>query len=145
MTGKKHAHKHPVHHAPAAGQASHRHATHGAGRRRWSVLRRGAVRFLRHRYLRRLFWTTTVCVAMATVGFLGLWWRLSRGPIELDMATPWLKAAIEQNFDGKLSVELRLNATRRAAPPCACATLSCATSTARWWRARRKPRSACPA
>src|SRR5665213_1861049 len=104
MTGKKHAHKHPVHHAPAAGQASHRHATHGAGRRRWSVLRRGAVRFLRHRYLRRLFWTTTVCVAMATVGFLGLWWRLSRGPIELDMATPWLKAAIEQNFDGKQTV-----------------------------------------
>ena len=31
---------------------------------------------------------------------LGLWWRLSSGPIELDLATPWLKAAIEENFGG---------------------------------------------
>ena len=35
---------------------------------------------------------------------LGLWWRLSRGPIELDLATPWLKAAIEENFGGNRSV-----------------------------------------
>ena len=35
---------------------------------------------------------------------LGLWWRLSQGPIELDVATPWLKAAIEENFGGKRTV-----------------------------------------
>ena len=35
---------------------------------------------------------------------LGLWWRLSSGPIELDVATPWLKAAIEENFGGKHTV-----------------------------------------
>ena len=31
-------------------------------------------------------------------GFLGLWWRLSSGPIQLDIATPWLASAIEENF-----------------------------------------------
>jgi len=37
---------------------------------------------------------------------LGLWWRLSIGPIELDLATPWLKAAIEENFGGNRSVSV---------------------------------------
>ena len=41
---------------------------------------------------------------LAIVGVLGLWWRLSSGPIELDLATPWLKAAIEENFGGNHSV-----------------------------------------
>ena len=34
--------------------------------------------------------------AALTVAMLALWWRLSSGPIELDVATPWLKAAIEE-------------------------------------------------
>jgi hypothetical protein len=54
--------------------------------------------------MRRLFWTTAITVAVATVAVLGLWWRLSSGPIELDIATPWLKAAIEENFGGQHSV-----------------------------------------
>ena len=54
--------------------------------------------------MRRLFWTTAITVAVATVAVLGLWWRLSNGPIELDIATPWLKAAIEENFGGKHTV-----------------------------------------
>jgi hypothetical protein len=33
-----------------------------------------------------------------TAGLLVLWWRLSSGPISLDLATPWLTAAIEDNF-----------------------------------------------
>ncbi|MCC6890815.1 MAG: hypothetical protein IT536_19995 [Hyphomicrobiales bacterium] len=28
----------------------------------------------------------------------GLWWRLGSGPIDFDVATPWLTAAIEENF-----------------------------------------------
>ena len=40
----------------------------------------------------------------ATLAALGLWWRLSSGPIELDVATPWLKAAIEENFGGNHTV-----------------------------------------
>ena len=67
-------------------------------------MRRGAGRFLRHRYLRRLFWSTTLVLALATVGCLTLWYRLSSGPIDLEMATPWLKAAIEENFSDKHTV-----------------------------------------
>ena len=29
---------------------------------------------------------------------LALWWRLGSGPIDFDFATPWLAAAIEENF-----------------------------------------------
>ena len=38
-----------------------------------------------------------VCFLVAS-GFLALWWRLSSGPIQLDIATPWLASAIEENF-----------------------------------------------
>jgi hypothetical protein len=31
-------------------------------------------------------------------GFFALWWRLGSGPIDFDVATPWLAAAIEENF-----------------------------------------------
>src|SRR5476649_1295636 len=103
MTGKDHDHHHR-HHAPAPSHAPHHHAAKGSGRRRWGRARRGLVRFTQHRYMRRLFWVTTATVAVATVVVLGLWWRLSSGPIELDIATPWLKAAIEENFGGKHTV-----------------------------------------
>ncbi len=56
--------------------------------------------------MRRLFWGLAICAGAATVVVLGLWWRLSSGPIELDVATPWLKAAIEENFGGHHSVEV---------------------------------------
>jgi hypothetical protein len=105
MTGKDYDHRHPAHHVPAASHTSHhQHATDGSGRRRWTGRRRGVVRFLRRPMWRRLFWGTTLTIALATVAFLGLWWRLSSGPIELDIATPWLKAAIEENFGGKHTV-----------------------------------------
>jgi len=103
MTRKDHEHKVAAHHAPSAGHAPH-HTTHGSGRRRWSSLRRGVVRFLRRPLMRRLYWGTAVTIALATVAVLALWWRLSSGPIELDIATPWLKAAIEENFGGTHSV-----------------------------------------
>src|SRR5262249_48988010 len=35
-----------------------------------------------------------------------LWWRLSSGPIELDIATPWLTAAIQENFGPGHEVEI---------------------------------------
>jgi hypothetical protein len=37
-------------------------------------------------------------VGLVAMGMLGLWWRLASGPIDLDLATPWLTAAIEDNF-----------------------------------------------
>src|SRR6202022_1301511 len=37
--------------------------------------------------------------------FGGLWWRLGAGPINLEMATPWLAAAIEENIGHGNTVE----------------------------------------
>ena len=52
----------------------------------------------------RMLLGSAICFAVVTIAALGLWWRLSSGPIELDLATPWLKAAIEENFGGNHSV-----------------------------------------
>jgi hypothetical protein len=40
------------------------------------------------------------------VCFGGLWWRLGAGPINLEMATPWLAAAIEDNIGHGNTVEV---------------------------------------
>ena len=39
------------------------------------------------------------------IGVGALWWRLSSGPIMLDLATPWLASAIEQNLGGRYRVQ----------------------------------------
>jgi Protein of unknown function len=116
MTPSDHDHRqrHPAPHAAGAGHRPHHdhhaahhphhHATRRSSRRWWIALRRGAVGFLRRRLVRRIFWGATLTVAIVAVAMAGLWWRLSSGPIELDMATPWLKAAIEQNFGGQQTV-----------------------------------------
>ena len=43
---------------------------------------------------------------MVLIGGGALWWRLSSGPISLDIATPWLTAAIEQNFGSRYRIEV---------------------------------------
>src|SRR5262245_12519548 len=43
---------------------------------------------------------------LAALAVGALWWRLSSGPIELDMATPWLTVAIKQNLGGGHDVEI---------------------------------------
>src|SRR3954463_12019204 len=45
-------------------------------------------------------------VAIFCLIFAGLWWRLGSGPIEFDVATPWLTAAIEDNFGENYKVEV---------------------------------------
>ncbi len=52
---------------------------------------------------------------LALVGMSALWWRLSSGPIELDIATPWLSAAIKENFGGGHEVEIGGTQLERAA------------------------------
>ena len=52
----------------------------------------------------RMLLGSAICFAVVMIAALGLWWRLSSGPIELNLATPWLKAAIEENFGGNHSV-----------------------------------------
>jgi len=104
MTGTEHEHGHRAH-AVAVGRAPRRRRmSYRLGFLRWSGLRRGGLNFLRSRFVRRLFLGSVICVATVTVAALGLWWRLSSGPIELNLATPWLKAAIEENFGGNRSV-----------------------------------------
>jgi hypothetical protein len=104
MTGTEHEHGHRAH-AVAVGHAPHlRRALLRFGQWRWSGLRRTTNTLLRSRLARRLFFGTVICVMGATLAALGLWWRLSSGPIELDVATPWLKAAIEENFGGNHTV-----------------------------------------
>ena len=43
---------------------------------------------------------------LVLVAMVALWWRLSSGPIELDIATPWLTAAIKENFGEGHDVEI---------------------------------------
>ena len=45
-------------------------------------------------------------VALLVLGCAGLWWRLSTGPIQLDAFSPWLVAAIEENFGSRERVEV---------------------------------------
>src|SRR5262249_29064530 len=42
---------------------------------------------------------------LVLLALFALWWRLSSGPIELDIATPWLTAAIKENFGPGHEVE----------------------------------------
>ncbi|WP_298252273.1 DUF3971 domain-containing protein [Bradyrhizobium sp.] len=64
------------------------------------------------RYLagERWFWRLSIVLASLLVIFAGcfgaLWWRLGAGPINLDMMTPWLAAAIEENIGHGNTVEV---------------------------------------
>ncbi|HKS84363.1 MAG TPA: DUF3971 domain-containing protein [Pseudolabrys sp.] len=109
MTASEHDHGQRARHAIAVGHGRHhRHVAHGQSRRRWTwnwrYLERWALDVLRMRLVRRLLLGGAIVFVLATIVVLGLWWRLSIGPIELDIATPWLKAAIEENFGGNHSV-----------------------------------------
>src|SRR5581483_5963024 len=105
MTGAEHQHGHRAHHAVAVGHMPRaRRVMHRLAHRRWTGLRHAFSSLLRRRFLRRLLLGTVICAALTVLSVLGLWWRLSSGPIEFDVATPWLKAAIEENFGGNHSV-----------------------------------------
>jgi hypothetical protein len=105
MTGSEHDHGHHQAHAVAVAHAEHRRrVARVLGRQSWTGARRRAVGLVRLRFLRRVLWGLVIFASTATIAVLGLWWRLSSGPIELDLATPWLKAAIEENFGGNHSV-----------------------------------------
>jgi len=57
-------------------------------------------------HLRRAGLVVGGIVVVLVLGFGALWWRLSSGPISLDIATPWITAAIEQNFGARHKVEV---------------------------------------
>ena len=56
--------------------------------------------------VRRLAVTSAVVGALMFAAMAALWWRLSSGPIPLDIATPWLSAAIKENFGSGYQVEI---------------------------------------
>src|SRR5579864_1674062 len=58
------------------------------------------------RWVRRLAIFIVSLLVIFTGCFGGLWWRLGAGPINLDMATPWLAAAIEDNIGHGNTVEV---------------------------------------
>lgn len=58
------------------------------------------------RWVKRLAVVIAVLMVIFASCFGGLWWRLGAGPINLDMATPWLAAAIEENIGHGNTVEV---------------------------------------
>jgi hypothetical protein len=103
----------------------------------------------RHPVIRRITVIALAAVAVVVLAVGALIWRLSSGPIMLDVATPWLTSAIEKNFGNKYRVEVggtQLERIRRAARRCGCVTSSCTIGrAAQRSRPRRKRRSGSPA
>src|SRR6267378_2440185 len=68
----------------------------------------GAVRrwLATERWVKRLAGVIAVLMVIFAGCFGGLWWRLGAGPINLEMATPWLAAAIEENIGHGNTVEV---------------------------------------
>ncbi|MGO4716162.1 hypothetical protein [Bradyrhizobium sp. 2TAF24] len=58
------------------------------------------------RWLRLVATVAGVFAIVAASGFGVLWWRLGTGPINLDVMTPWLVAAIEDNLGKDHTVEV---------------------------------------
>ena len=75
----------------------HRLGDRFGGLRRWVV---------GERWVKRLAIVVAVLVVIFAGCFGGLWWRLGAGPINLDLATPWLASAIEENIGHGNTVEV---------------------------------------
>ena len=58
------------------------------------------------RWVRRFVSVVGALMVIFAGCFGALWWRLGAGPINLDMATPWLAAAIEENIGNGNTVEV---------------------------------------
>jgi Protein of unknown function len=56
--------------------------------------------------LRKVALVSGTLGGVVMLALLALLWRLSSGPIELDIATPWLTAAIKENFGAGHEVEI---------------------------------------
>ena len=80
-----------------SGAASHRVGESLATVQRWI---RG------ERWVKRIGMVLAALVAIFLISFTALWLRLGAGPINLDMATPWLAAAIEDNIGHGNTVEV---------------------------------------
>src|SRR6266404_4830702 len=75
----------------------HRFGDHLGALRRWLA---------GERWVKRLAVVIGVLMVIFAGCCGGLWWRLGAGPINLEMATPWLAAAIEENIGHGNTVEV---------------------------------------
>jgi hypothetical protein len=75
----------------------HRFGDRFGGLRRWLA---------GERWVKRLAVVMAALLVIFAVCFGGLWWRLGAGPINLEMVTPWLAAAIEENIGHGNTVEV---------------------------------------
>src|SRR4051812_25150445 len=73
---------------------------------RWGRLRPNVFRFVKRKWVRRSLIGAGAATGVLVIGVLALWWRLNSGPIGIDLATPWIKAAISENFGGNHSVSI---------------------------------------
>jgi len=103
MRGITHDHKRKGPRAAAASRRLHR-AVPAAVWKQCCFVGRAVHFVLAHRWMRRLLLSTAGLAAIVVLSALGLWWRLSSGPIEFDVATPWLTAAIAENLGSQHSV-----------------------------------------
>ena len=68
---------------------------------------RSRLLFARHaRLIRRSGIAIGLLGAAVLLGCVAVWWRLSSGPIQLDVVTPWLASAIEENFGNNRHVQV---------------------------------------
>ena len=55
---------------------------------------------------RRLVYGGATFATLALLAVAALWWRLTSGPLSLDLATPWLTSAVEERLGGGHRVEV---------------------------------------
>ena len=74
---------------------------------RWRVPLRAWLRFdRRHPAVRKVLIGVAAFAGIVLIAGGALLWRLSSGPIMIDLATPWLTSAIEQNLGSRYRVEV---------------------------------------
>jgi hypothetical protein len=77
----------------------------GMGSAPWRLRLRPLWVYWHNRMVRRAAYTIGAVAAVLCLAIGILWLRLASGPISLDLATPWLTAAIEENFGSRYKVE----------------------------------------
>jgi hypothetical protein len=88
-------------------RAAHEFRKSSAHRHQQRIVRQLRIAFKRRLpMLRKLAIGVGAFAILAGIAIGGLWWRLSSGPIALDIATPWLTSAIEQNFGSRHRIEV---------------------------------------
>src|SRR5215467_4581983 len=86
--------------APGAWQGASGWWRIGAG------LARSPLRAMQSRWVRRLGIGVAAVAAVFVLVAGGLWLMLASGPISLDVATPWLAAAVAENFGKQFHVDI---------------------------------------